>query len=197
MTRAGSPRPKGALGQAHTWDPATAGVVLARLGPRPPLAFFTPAEEAVAGPLLDHLLAQWGEPRVPVLSVIDERLAQQVTDGWRFADMPEDGEAWRLSLAALDEDAALRHGGRGFGELGHGDQYRLLRHVADLAALGAKDWHGLPATRVWTLWTRYATAAFYADPRAWEEIGFGGPAYPRGYLRLGLGLREPWEEPAP
>jgi hypothetical protein len=59
--------------------------------------------------------------------------------------------------------------------------------------LGAKAWHGLPAGRVWSLWTRYACTAFYAHPWAWNEIGFGGPAYPRGYKNAGIGRREPWE----
>ena len=35
--------------------------------------------------------------------------------------------------------------------------------------------------------------AYYAHPWAWDEIGFGGPAYPRGYMRLEHGLPEPWE----
>ncbi len=52
----------------------------------------------------------------------------------------------------------------------------------------------MTASHVWSLWTRYACEAFYAHPYAWDEIGFGGPAYPRGYLRLGRGSREPWED---
>ena len=37
-------------------------------------------------------------------------------------------------------------------------------------------------------------AAFYSHPWAWNEIGFGGPAYPRGYARLGIGRRaRAWE----
>jgi hypothetical protein len=59
--------------------------------------------------------------------------------------------------------------------------------------LGDRQWHGLPAARVWSLWTRYAATAFYAHPWAWNEIGFGGPAYPRGYKNLGLDRRESWE----
>ena len=179
-------------GQAHTWDPATAGVVLSRLGPPPPLRYFAPAEEAAARPLLDRLLALHGEPRVPVLEMIDARLAEGSIDGWRYEDMPEDGDAWRRSLAALDADAGLRHEGRSFAELTTGDQTRLLRHIRQL---GSRDWYGMPAAHVWSLWTRYACTAYYAHPHAWEEIGFGGPAYPRGYFRLGVGMREPWEEP--
>jgi hypothetical protein len=43
---------------------------------------------------------------------------------------------------------------------------------------------------------RYVVQAFYSHPWAWNEIGFGGPAYPRGYAAFGsphLGEREPWE----
>ena len=37
------------------------------------------------------LLDQHAEPRVPVVNLIDARLAEQETDGWGYADMPEDG----------------------------------------------------------------------------------------------------------
>ena len=71
-------------------------------GPAAPpddLGFFTQAERAVAEPLLDLLLAQDGEPRVPVLALIDTRLAIGETDGWHYDDLPEDGQAWRDTLA--------------------------------------------------------------------------------------------------
>jgi hypothetical protein len=38
-----------------------------------------------------------------------------------------------------------------------------------------------------------AIEAYYAHPWAWDEIGFGGPAYPRAYTRLERGEPEPWE----
>ena len=37
------------------------------------------------------------------------------------------------------------------------------------------------------------THAYYAHPTAWNEIGFGGPASPRGYVRMGLDRSDPWE----
>ena len=30
-------------------------------------------------------------------------------------------------------------------------------------------------------------------PTAWSEIGWGGPASPRGYVRLDFNERDPWE----
>ncbi|MFF7726731.1 GMC family oxidoreductase [Streptomyces sp. NPDC008001] len=177
------------LAQAGTWDATTSGVVLSRTARLPDLRFFTLAEEAVARPLFDHLLAQWDDPRVPVLQMVDARLAEMQTDGWRYADMPEDDEAWRRSLAALDDDARAAHG-TPFPGLARERQAALIQAVRDT---GSARWHGMPAGHVWGLWTRYTATAFYSHPWAWNEIGFGGPAYPRGYLRLGEGLRERWE----
>jgi len=168
------------LDQVGTWDAVTAGVVLSRLGPPPDLRYFTPAEEATGRCLFDQLLDQRDEPRVPVLELVDARLAEFETDGWRYEDMPEDGEAMRRSFAYLDEDAQDRFGRR-FCELGRDEQGQLIQAVQDLSG---KPWHDLAAEHVWSLWTRYACTAFYSHPWAWNEIGFGGPAYPRGYMRL-------------
>jgi hypothetical protein len=51
----------------------------------------------------------------------------------------------------------------------------------------------MPVHRVWELLVGDCIAAYYAHPWAWDEIGFGGPAYPRAYTRLENGLPEPWE----
>jgi hypothetical protein len=135
------------------------------------------------------LLDQRDEPRVPVLEMVDARLAEAQTDGWRYADMPEDGEAFRNSFAALDADACEAYGG-GFATLDWYDQADLVHAVQQAAG---PDWHGMNAGQVWGMWTRYACTAFYSHPWAWNEIGFGGPAYPRGYKNIGIDAREPWE----
>jgi Gluconate 2-dehydrogenase subunit 3 len=180
------------LDSADVWDDVTAGLVMARLAPPNDLGFFTPAETAIAEPLLDLLLNQDGEPRVPVLALIDTRLAIGETDGWHYDEMPEDGQAWRDTLAFLDSDARDEFAGRGFPELIQDEQATLIQHVQDLGGKTEK-WHGWSAEHVWSLWTRYACTAFYSHPWAWNEIGFPGPAYPRGYLNVGVDARERWE----
>ena len=179
------------LEQADYWDDVTAGVVLARLAPPNALSFFTPREVGIARPMLDLLLGQDTEPRLPVLALIDARLSAGETDGWHYDDLPQDGQAWRNTLAHLDDDANSRHG-IGYSELTAPNQARLLQDVQDLAS-NARPWHDVLASRVWSLWTRYACAAFYSHPWAWNEIGFSGPAYPRGYLNPGINAREKWE----
>jgi hypothetical protein len=178
-----------AASQAGDWDPVTAGVVLARLAIPADIRFFTPAQEATATALCDQLLGQAGDPLVRVVALIDARLAEQQTDGWRYADMPEDGQAWRDSLSYLDADARDKFG-CGLAQCTAADQQAVIQAVQDL---GAGDWHGLNAAHAWSLWTRYACTAFYSHPWAWNEIGFGGPAYPRGYKTRHVGGRERWE----
>ncbi|HET7531211.1 MAG TPA: gluconate 2-dehydrogenase subunit 3 family protein [Mycobacteriales bacterium] len=179
------------LAEVGTWDAATAGVVLARLGPPPPIRFFTPAEQAIGAALFDQLLDQREDPRVPVLQMVDARLAEAITDGWRYEDLPEDGAAFRQTFAALDADARELAGDL-FHALSWDSQTSILQRIQDLVSDG-KPWHDWQAGHVWSLWTRYACAAFYSHPWAWNEIGFGGPAYPRGYKNLGQDALEPWE----
>jgi Gluconate 2-dehydrogenase subunit 3 len=179
------------LSQTGRWDPVTADLIAARIGPPQPPQFFTATEQAAAAALLNQLTGQCDEPlEVSIVEMVDARLAAGETDGWRYADMPEDGQAWRDTLGYLDKDAHARCG-TSFADAAEADQQAMIQSVQDGADDGA--WHGLPATRVWSLWTRYACTALYAHPRAWSEIGFPGPAYPRGYKNAGVGRREPFE----
>lgn len=179
------------LTEARHWDTVTADVVTARTGPPPEPQFFTDTEQACAAALLDHLTGQCDEDlAVPVLEMIDARLAAGETDGWRYADMPEDGQAWRDTLGYLDKDARARCGAS-FADAPEPDQRAIIQAVQDGGDGGS--WHGLAAARVWSLWTRYACTALYSHPHAWSEIGFPGPAYPRGYKNIGVGKQEPFE----
>jgi hypothetical protein len=176
------------LTQAGHWDPVTAGLIEARTAPPVPPRFFTETEQACAAALLDQLTGQCDQDLgVPVLEMVDARLAAGETDGWRYADLPEDGQAWRDTLGYLDKDAHGRCGTR-FADAPGPDQTAIIQAVQD-----SKEWHGLNAARVWSLWTRYASTAFYSHPSAWSEMGFPGPAYPRGYKNAGAGRREPFE----
>ena len=187
------------LDQSSQWDPVTTGVVLGRVGMAPDIRFFTPTEQAIATALCDQLLGQTGRSgqsgdaeagsRVPIVNLVDARLAEQQTDGWHYHDMPADGSAWRDTLAGLDADANEGFG-TGFATCSTVQQASLIQAVQDR---GTDKWHGLNAKQVWSLWTRYACTAFYSHPSAWNEIGFPGPAYPRGYKNAGVDRLEPFE----
>ncbi|MEO9254282.1 MAG: gluconate 2-dehydrogenase subunit 3 family protein [Tepidiformaceae bacterium] len=168
--------------QSQHWDEATRAAVLRRLEPPAAPRFFTEQEQAAASALFDQLLFQPHEPRVPVMLLVDARLADHETDGWHYETMPTDDQAWRVSLAGLDADS-MGSNGCPFAECTWDEQTDVLQSIQDL---GAGEWHGMIASQVWSLWSRYGCTAFYAHPLAWNEIGFDGPAYPRGYKNIGV-----------
>jgi hypothetical protein len=178
------------LEQTGAWDEPTRRVVLARVDAVPPRRFFTVAEAATLTAFCDDLLAQDSDPRIPVLAFIDARQAAGKTEGYRYADMPPDGDTWRLVARGLDEAA-----GGGDGAYARTESEGRERIVDAFAAgrVSGGAWERLDVSRAWSVVTRDALGAFYAHPWAWNEIGFGGPAYPRGYARMGIGLSEAWE----
>jgi hypothetical protein len=182
------------LSQAGHWDEVTRRVVLDRLERVPPILFFTPREAATLKAFCDVVTAQDSEPRIPVLSFIDEKLQQGKRDGWQYYDLPDDDEVWRRIARGLDEEAQRRS----FEEYAAAPlevQVDVVRCFAD-ADLHGGTWDTLNVAQAFKVAMRYVAQAFYSHPWAWNEIGFGGPAYPRGYGAFGsprLGVREGWE----
>jgi hypothetical protein len=179
------------LAQARHWDEATRRVVLARLdGEREPRCFDA-AERATLEAFCDTVLAQDAEPRVPVLAGVAARLTDGPGVGFSYADLPPAVDLWRRVARGLDESARAL-GASGFAGAG-GDVRTAVCGAFAAGELHGGAWDDLPVVRAWTVVTSAILSVFYAHPWAWNEIGFGGPAYPRGYMRLAPGLREPWE----
>jgi hypothetical protein len=185
------------LSQQAFWDAATRDRVLARVRHPPTLRFFTPDEAALMQLFADHLLPQFDrvpERRIPIVPWIDERLFTKRTPGYQFEEMPPDDEAYRLGFEAIERMARAAHG-RGFIELDWHEQDVLLKSIHDAKPFegGGDIWRRMPVHRYWALVLQDCIEAYYAHPWAWDEVGFGGPAYPRAYFRLENGQPEPWE----
>ncbi len=178
------------LAQGEHWDEVTRRVVLDRVERVPPIRFFDDREAATLGAFCDTVLAQDREPRVPVLAMVDEKLHERKLDGYRHADMPPDPQTWRVVARKLDEEAR-RLRAEDFAAASQGIRDEVVRRFA----AGELEWEELPVDKAWSVVMRMVLAAFYSHPWAWSEIGFGGPAYPRGFARLGPGQREHWETP--
>ncbi len=184
------------LDQQGFWDAATRAVVLRRLDEPPPIRFFDSDEVRVLTVVCEHVLPQDDRPaahRIPIVPLIDERLFEHRTRGYRFENMPPHGEAYRLAIQIFQVMARELHG-REFLELSWREQDELLKTIRDGKPTAALHlWQRLPVHRFWTLLIEDCVEVYYAHPWSWDEIGYGGPAYPRGYFRLERGEPEPWE----
>jgi hypothetical protein len=184
------------LSQKESWDEATRRLVVARVERVPPIRFFSPDEARLLAAVCDRTMPQDDRDdahRIPIVHFIDDRLFSGRSSGYRYEDMPPDDRAHRLGLRGI-EAAARSLFGRAFLELTPHQQDVALKSIHDGKPAGGDDvWRDLPPHRYWLLLMADVVEAYYAHPYAWDEIGFGGPAYPRGYMRLENGLPEPWE----
>lgn len=184
------------LAQQKFWDDATRQVVLKRVNEPPPIRFFSPEEARLMQAVIDRIIPQDDrddDHRIPILNVIGDRLYHNRIDGYRYDDMPPDGEAHRLGLQAIEAIAQEMHS-QHFVDLPPDQQDRVLLSIHDCQPPAAHDiWARMSCQRYWMLLVQDCIEGYYAHPWAWDEIGFGGPAYPRGYMRLEHGRPEPWE----
>ncbi len=176
-----------------SWNEPTRKAIDKRLSvPREP-RFFGRGEWLTLQAVCDRILPQPADrPPVPLAAYVDQKMFERKHDGYRHAELPEQGEAWRRGLAAWEE-AARREYDTGFAALSAVRRDEMLRRT-ERGQLHADALRGMPPHSFFKHRViPDITSAYYAHPTSWNEIGFGGPASPRGYVRLGLDRRDPWE----
>lgn len=176
-----------------SWDAATRSVIGERLAmPRDPV-FLNAVEWRALTALCAHVVPQPSEAQaVPVAALVDAKLANNRGDGYRDARLPPLREAWRTGLAALDEECRVRFE-LPFASLEVASQIALLEAM-QRGELHCVAWNDMPSGLFFTERVLHdVCGAYYSHPHAWSEIGFGGPANPRGYVRMNFNRRDPWE----
>ncbi|HYZ30883.1 MAG TPA: gluconate 2-dehydrogenase subunit 3 family protein [Crenalkalicoccus sp.] len=177
-----------------SWNVQTRRVVDQRLALPPGPRFLDAAEYRTLEALCARILPQppeRAEP-VPLAATLDAKLLADHGDGYREASMPPQREAWRRGLRALEAEAEARFGAA-FHACAPARQDELL-HAIHRGEARSDAWGDMPPAGFFKHRVLHdVTGAYYAHPTAWDEIGFGGPASPRGYVRMGYDRRDPWE----
>jgi hypothetical protein len=185
------------LSQSKFWDSATRKEVFDRVEAEQQMRFFNEEQWTFWTAVFDHLIPQTdrtADRRISLVEVLDRRLFENRTPGYRYDDMPHDRLIYRsLGIHAINGEAQARYA-EDFVGLDHLGQEIVLRAIHDGRPIGGRDiWNHMPVHRFWQMLMSDAIETYYAHPWAWDEIGYGGPAYPRAYTRLERGEPEPWE----
>lgn len=178
-----------------SWNDQTRKVVSKRIDEVPPRRFLSEEEWAVLEAAAARIIPQAdrNEP-VPIVPWIDEMLHDNAGPGYRYDGMPRLREAWRRGIACIEAESRAVHG-TAFARLDGEEQDALLRAIQS-GKVQSEEWRDLPPKRFFVALMKRIVTIYYAHPAAWSEIGFGGPASPRGYARLGFNERDPWEAKA-
>ena len=163
--------------------------------------FFTADEMVTLAALCDAMVPQDGpdDPggpryRVDIAGEIDRRIAGGTGNGWRYADMPPDGDAYRRGLAAFDDVA----GGR-FAALSRAERLKILTDIRAGTGDGpAWRSRGLNAKRVVEEWLVEAVEVYYSHPGGGQaDLAYVGFADARGWRQIALNQLEPQEKLLP
>lgn len=178
-----------------SWNDQTRRVIDERLALDPDRhLFFSDEEWPTLRAVCDRIVPQTtARPQpVPLAAMVDEKMYRNAGDGYRYANLPPMRDAWRRGLAALDAESRDRHRLR-FHELDPLDQDAILKGVQN-GTVKNRAWRDLPPKDFFTKRVLHdIVSSYYAHPTSWNEIGFGGPAAPRGYVRMNFDRRDPWE----
>ena len=179
-----------------SWNEQTREAVRRRLDEVPSRQFLTKPQWALLEAISARLIPQPDrDPAVPIVPWIDHRLQEDRRPGYRYADMPPMRQAWTQALDAIAAECIDRFG-TPFEQLSSDDQDSYLRDLQE-GDVEARFWGDIPVQCFFSeLLLKDVIEVYYSHPAAWSEIGFGGPASPRGYARLGFDQRDPWEAEA-
>ncbi len=170
------------LDSSEEWDEHTRSIVLQRLEMPSPPKFLSATESVQLSSIFKVLL---DERRTEITGFVvgwyDAQLASDIGEGDREDANPPEAELVRSGLRALE---AATH------------TTVLVTLLADLQQgridAGMK-WSTKLQQALFKKIHVSATKAYYSHPTIWSEIGYAGPAYPRGYVRSEYGLTDPWE----
>ncbi|WP_421617211.1 gluconate 2-dehydrogenase subunit 3 family protein [Brevibacillus sp. TJ4] len=178
------------------WDEHTRKIVGKRKSPKVAHRFFSPAQsllvETIASLLVD-------DHRMEVLTYVtqhlDESLARPIGEAQRKVGLPPKQDLYRIGLAGVDAESKARFR-TGFVALKRTEQLVIMDALANGDTMDVQAWGQLSPADFFKRMLHDTVNAYYSHPLVWSDIGYGGPAYPRGYVRVEKGLTDPWEAKA-
>lgn len=176
-----------------SWNPQTRRVVDQRIAMGEPEGVLSDSQRATLKAVIDRITPQpENRPPVNAAAVLMDKIASDAGDGFRPPDLPRVREAWTRGLDAIDDEARQRTDT----PFAHLDGYRAdqILTAIERGQVESPLWQALPPKTFWKhRLIPDVVSSYYAHPSAWSACGFGGPAAPRGYVRLSPNQRDPWE----
>ncbi|MHB0819714.1 gluconate 2-dehydrogenase subunit 3 family protein [Stutzerimonas stutzeri] len=179
--------------QGPSWDEPSRQVVDQRLAVPREAMYFCAAQWRTLQAVCARIVPQpTDRPPIPVAALVQIKVAEGAGDGYRDARLPPLQQAWKIGLEALDQESNKRYQ-QPFAELPAVLQDELLTAM-QRDELKGPAWQGMPTAVFFSQRLVHdITSAYYSHPTSWNELGFGGPASPRGYVRLAEDARDSWE----
>jgi len=177
----------------EAWDPHTQSIVKARLVQQGKYRFLDMKEVELLRAWCSRLMDDDRAEIIGfVLEHIDSTLTQNKGESQRDPNVPEARDLVRRGLHDIDALAESLHGML-FYNLEVPVQLTLMSDICTGLGQQGDERLTVPPKALFKKLLVMTIEAYYSHPKIWSEIGYGGPAYPRGYVRLENGQLDPWE----
>ena len=180
------------------WDAHTQEIVRKRLGPFPKAKYLNKAENEMLGIITEHLTYDNCKKIIAwVQHYIDQQLTSKIGESQRKPKVPPEKTLIRDGLAFLNytcEDLFKKS----FAQAKTQEQFQILADLQTGTLTPTKttakiNWSKILQKALFNKLANLIISAYYSHPDTWSKIGYGGPAFPRGYVRVEFGLADPWE----
>lgn len=179
--------------ESKEWDAHTRSIVNARLVREHAYGYLTSVEAETLRAWCSLLMDDpRGEIIQYVINHIDQVLSENKGEGQRKVGTPPIRMLLRQGLKAIDETGWFANS-QPFFQLDETNQRNIMLQINNDNYPSTKNWEGIPQKILFQKLLQLSVEAYYAHPLIWSEIGFGGPAYPRGYTLNSPSQLDSWE----
>lgn len=184
------------LDEKDEWDDHTQQIVTSRTHPIAGYQFLNEQEVEILR-CLCSLLVNDDSPDLLefVIGHFDQTLYSSPGEGQRKVGVPAAPELIRQGLNAIEQSSQHKYS-VSFKELNTEQQKQMIQVISAARAEPTEVWNAMLQQALFEKLMRLTVEAYCSHPRVWSEIGYAGPAYPRGYVRTQLGQLDPWEAKA-
>ncbi|WP_442602061.1 gluconate 2-dehydrogenase subunit 3 family protein [Paenibacillus sp. KN14-4R] len=181
------------MSQQQHWDEHTRSIVTSRLLREDQFHFLNLIEIEVLRAWCSRLMDDDRSDIITyILGHIDRSLFENKGEGQRKAHVPPAPILIRTGLNDV-EDLSLSLHSKHFWEISTEIQQNLMNDISEGKGQQGDEHMRVPPKEFFQKLLIWTVEAYYSHPKVWSEIGYGGPAYPRGYVRLSHGQADPWE----
>lgn len=184
------------LDEKDEWDDHTQQIVTSRIDASVAYLFLSEQEAKTLSSLCGLLVDDSSRDALAfVVSHIDQTLFSSPGEGQRKVGVPTAPKLIRQGLTAIDQTSEQKHSAA-FAYLNPALQKQLIQDISKEQAQPTEVWNDIPQKDLFNKLMQLTVESYCSYPRVWSDIGYAGPAYPRGYVRTQLGQLDSWEAKA-
>jgi hypothetical protein len=178
------------MNEQQEWDDHTRKILNSRLQTSGDHTYLTVVEAEMLRAWCSLLM---DDDRPEIIQFVLDHIDQSLTSGeesQRKPGIPPAQVLVRQGLKALETACESIHTELFF-HLKEEQKKQVMEEISQGEAVPHQVWRDVPQQVFFQKLLTLSIEAYYSHPEIWSEIGFGGPAYPRGYVRMDQ--LDPWE----